>query len=207
MIKTILFDFDGVIVDSMAVRDEGFKEIARAATNNESIVEEFIAYHRYNGGLSRFVKIKYLYENMLGKEISEEQILAFATDFSNLMKSKLTDKKIIMQETVNFISNNYNNYNFHIVSGSEHKELNYLCKELNLAEFFLSIKGSPTHKNILVEDIMENYNYEKYETILIGDSITDYEAARNSDIKFYGYNNEDLRILDDYINTFENFTV
>lgn len=207
MIKTILFDFDGVIVDSMAVRDEGFKEIARAATDDESIVEEFIAYHRYNGGLSRFVKIKHLYENMLGKEISEEQTLAYATEFSNLMKSKLTDKKIIIKETVDFISNNYKNYNFHIVSGSEDKELNYLNKELGLAEYFLTINGSPTHKNILVENIMEEYNYEKSETILIGDSITDYEAAKNSDLKFYGYNNEDLRTLDSYIDTFENFSV
>ena len=59
MTKTIFWDFDGVIIDSMAVRDIGFELIAKQATNSQKIVDEFITYHRYNAGLSRFVKIKH----------------------------------------------------------------------------------------------------------------------------------------------------
>jgi phosphoglycolate phosphatase-like HAD superfamily hydrolase len=43
----------------------------------------------------------------------------------------------------------------------------------------------------------------KYETILIGDSINDYEAAKANNIDFYGFNNPNLasissQYLDDY---------
>ena len=40
---------------------------------------------------------------------------------------------------------------------------------------------------------------------MIGDSINDYEAAKSNNIKFYGYNNDDLKSLDSYIKTFTSF--
>jgi len=199
MIKQILFDFDGVIIDSMDVRDEGFRMIAQEVAAEE-IVEKFIKYHRYNAGLSRFVKIKYLYEEMLNKTISEDKIQILANKFSLIMKDKLVDKKVIIQETVNFIESIYKDVTLHIVSGSEEKELNYLCENLNLTSFFKTIEGSPTHKNDLVKNIMELNNYNPNETILIGDSINDYEAAEINNIKFIGFNNYALKkITDNYV--------
>ncbi len=156
MITTILFDFDGVIVDSMSVRDEGFKIIAQKATEDEDIVNEFIKHHRYNAGLSRFVKIKYLYEELLNKSISEIEINQLAEQFSILMKSKLIDQSILINETVDFIKSIHKEYTLHIVSGSEEKELNYLCLNLGLSSYFKTIEGSPTHKNDLVKNILEN---------------------------------------------------
>ena len=205
MIKTILFDFDGVIIDSMSVRDEGFRILAKEATEDDRVINEFIKYHRYNAGLSRFVKIRYLYEELLNKSISELEINRLANEFSELMKSKLVDKSILIQETVEFIKSIYKNFNLHIVSGSEEKELNYLCLNLGLSNYFKTIEGSPTHKNDLVKNILKKHNYNPKECILIGDSINDYEAAKVNNIDFYGFNN--IKLVDyskTYIDNFEN---
>ncbi|MBT5492509.1 HAD family hydrolase [bacterium] len=208
MTKTIFWDFDGVIIDSMAVRDIGFDLIAKQATNSQKIVDEFITYHRYNAGLSRFVKIKYLYEEMLHSTITQQRIDELANEFSILMKEKLVDEKYLISQTVEFIEKNYQDYNFHIVSGSEEKELNFLCKELGLSKYFKTIEGSPTHKNDLVKDILEKYNYSSKESILIGDSMTDYNAARVNGIKFYGFNNKNLKELSFYyINSFKGLEI
>ena len=187
MIKNILWDFDGVILDSMPIRDYGFRKIFESYS--VELVEEFIKYHRLNGGLSRFHKIKYFYNALLNKEISEKQIQYYAEQFTIIMKEQLTNKKYLIPDSVDFIKVNHRNYNFHIVSGSEHYELNYLCEKLDLAEYFLSINGSPTPKNDLVKNLLEQEQYEKAETILIGDSINDYEAAKVNCIGFYGFNN------------------
>ncbi|MCH5322634.1 MAG: hypothetical protein J1E31_03515 [Helicobacter sp.] len=40
---------------------------------------------------------------------------------------------------------------------------------------------------------MNHYSYTPQETILIGDSINDYEAANANHIDFYGYNNISLK--------------
>ncbi len=191
MIKNILWDFDGVILDSMPIRDYGFRKIFESFPNE--LVEDFIKYHRMNGGLSRFHKIKYFYNTLLNKEILEEQIQDYATKFTLIMKEQLINKKYLIQDSVAFIKSAHKNYNFHIVSGSEHHELNYLCEKLDLAEYFLSINGSPTPKNTLVKHLIEKESYKKEETILIGDSINDYEAADVNGIDFYGFNHEELR--------------
>jgi len=200
MIKNILWDFDGVILDSMPIRDYGFRKIFDKYP--KETVEELIKYHRLNGGLSRFHKIKYFYNTLLNKEISEEQIQNYAEQFTIVMKEQLINKKYLIEDSVDFIKTNYKHYNFHIVSGSEHHELNYLCEKLGLTEYFLSINGSPTPKNDLVKNLLEQEQYKKNETILIGDSANDYEAANINDIDFYGYNNEELKKFTTYIKLF-----
>lgn len=206
MIKNILWDFDGVILDSMPIRDYGFTKIFESYP--EELLEEFIKYHRLNGGLSRFHKIKYFYNILLNKEIIEEQILEYADKFTIIMKEQLTNKKYLIQDSVDFIKLNHKNYNFHIVSGSEHNELNYLCEKLDLTEYFLSINGSPTPKNDLVKNLLEKEQYRKEETILIGDSVNDYQAAKENFISFYGFNNLDLKTYSrNYIDNFQSFII
>lgn len=191
MIKNILWDFDGVIIDSMAIREYGFREIFK--NFDKQSVDKLIQYHNNNGGLSRFHKIEYFFSNILKQNITQNEILQYADKFTTIMRQELINPKHLIIETVKFIKNNYKNYNFHIVSGSENNELNYLCKKLNLSQYFISIHGSPTLKNNLVLDLITNCKYNLNETILIGDSINDYEAAIANKIEFYGYNNKDLK--------------
>jgi HAD superfamily hydrolase (TIGR01549 family) len=204
MIKNIIFDFDGVIIDSMPIRDLGFREIFKAYDTN--LVNKLIQYHNLNGGLSRFIKIRYFYEELLKKSISEEEIAVLANEFSNIMKNELVKKKYLIEDTIRFIDINFLNYNFHIASGSEHDELNFLCERLELTKYFLTINGSPTKKNIIVKNIINENKYLKNETILIGDSINDYEAAKINNINFYGFNNTKLKKISKlYIKFFDNF--
>jgi len=190
MVKNILWDFDGVILDSMPVREYGFRKIFE--DYDELLVRKLLNYHNENGGLSRYVKIRYFFEVLLNKTISEKQVLEFADKFSIIMKKELTNKKYLITETCRFIEENYSKYNFHIVSGSDEKELQYLCKELGLEQYFLSINGSPTPKNNLVKILLNKCSYTEDKTILIGDSINDYEAAKINNIDFYGFNNDSL---------------
>ena len=191
MIKNILWDFDGVIIDSMTIREYGFREIFK--NFDKQSVDKLIQYHNNNGGLSRFHKIEYFFSNILKQNITQNEILQYADKFTTIMRQELINPKHLIIETVKFIKNNYKNYNFHIVSGSENNELNYLCRKLNLSQYFISIHGSPTLKNNLVSDLITNCKYNLNETILIGDSINDYEAAIANKIEFYGYNNKDLK--------------
>ena len=46
--KVIFWDFDGVILDSMVVRDAGFREIFKRYDTNK--VNKLISYHRENCG-------------------------------------------------------------------------------------------------------------------------------------------------------------
>lgn len=202
--RTVLWDFDGVILNSNAVRDWGFEEIFKDFDTNS--VGQLLTFHRQNGGLSRYVKIRYFFENVLGQSISQEQIQEYANMFSVLMCKELINPANLIADSVAFIKQNYSSYSFHIVSGSDQQELKFLCKELHIDQYFRSIHGSPTPKVQLVKELLEDHNCSKTETCLIGDSINDYEAADNNEIDFYGYNNEQLKaVSSSYIDIFENF--
>lgn len=191
MISNILWDFDGVIIDSLAIRDYGFREIFKEF--DKQSVDKLIQYHNYNGGLSRFHKIEYFFNEILKQNITQDEILQYANKFTTIMRQELCNPEYFIANTIQFIKDNYENYNFHIVSGSENNELNYLCQKLDIAQYFISINGSPTPKNQLIKNLLKSYNYNINQTILIGDSINDCEAASVNKIGFYGFNNENLR--------------
>ncbi|ALV23665.1 HAD-superfamily hydrolase, subfamily IA, probable phosphoglycolate phosphatase [Campylobacter iguaniorum] len=205
MIKNILWDFDGVILDSMSIKDYGFAKIFEEFDKN--LIDKFLDYHRLNGGLSRYVKIRYFYNTILNQNISDEKIQEIADIFSEIMKNELAKKQYLISQTVDFIEKNYKNYNFHIVSGSDEKELKYLCEKLDLSKYFITINGSPIHKSDLIKKVLEMHNYNPKETILIGDSINDYESAKINAIKFYGFNNIRLKELSEYIHSFNGFVI
>lgn len=203
MIKTILWDFDGVILDSMKIKGDGF--IALFDDFPIEYTKMLEAYHYENGGISRFKKIKYFYNTILNKKISDEEILCLADKFSLIIEKNLFDHENLISSTLDFIEKYHNEYNFHIVSGSEHYELNKICKHFGLDKFFITISGSPTVKETLVSQLLKKYSYIKNETILIGDSINDYNAAVKNDIEFYGFNNLKLKSYGNYIHDFKSF--
>lgn len=201
MIKNIIFDFDGVILDSMHTRSEGFRKIFKEYDKNK--VEELISYHLDNGGLSRFIKIRYFFEKLLFKEIREEEILSFANKYSEIMRKELLNEKYLIKETVSFIKKNNSKTKMFIASGSEEKELRFINEFFKLDSYFLGIFGSPRNKIDIVKLIIENNKLNISETVLVGDSINDYDAAKKNNIRFFGYNSIELeKISDKYINTF-----
>lgn len=191
--KVILWDFDGVIMDSNAVRDIGFEKVL--ANYPKESIQELMKFHHQNGGLSRYVKFRYFFEKVLKQEISEEKIQELANSFSVIMKSLLVNPQLLIQDSLNFIKSNYQNYQMHIVSGSDQNELRFLCSEMKLSQYFKSIHGSPTPKKELVNQVILSNLYQKNQIILIGDSNNDYEAASENGIAFAGYNNENLRFF------------
>ncbi len=197
----IIFDFDGVIVDSEQIRINGFKKIFQNQPDN--LVDKLIDYHIKNGGISRYEKIKWFYRNFLDKEINEFELNSIADEFKNIMIKEMINPKIIICETFEFIKKFYKEKPLSIISGSDHKELNIICKSLNLSKYFKSIEGSPIKKVDLISNFISRNKYINNRILYIGDSLIDLKCSRQNNIKFFGYNNHDLISGSDfYINKF-----
>ena len=54
MIKNILWDFDGVILNSMKIKGDGFVELFQ--DYDKKLINQLEKYHYNNGGISRFEK-------------------------------------------------------------------------------------------------------------------------------------------------------
>ena len=177
----IIFDFDGVILDSNNVKTTAFKNISKRFGESKS--NELVKYHMKNGGVSRFIKLKWFVENVLktksevlirdlvkeyGNEVSKSfESCSFRTDLFNL-KKKLKGTK------------------WSIASGGKQDEIvNLLKKKFLLDIFDNGIYGSPTPKMEIVKKTILNVKpNEKNKFVLIGDSFYDYECAKKNGIKF-----------------------
>ena len=191
--RNIFWDFDGVIMDSMPIRNRGFELALKEFPEKQ--VNLLMEFHLKNGGLSRYVKFRYFFEEIRGENITEEVIKQWAQKFSKIMRKELVQPVLLIEDSLDFIKENCKKFNMHIVSGSDGEELRYLCEKLEISQYFISIDGSPVPKKELVQRLLINHKYAREETILIGDSINDYDAAEVNDIDFCGYNNEQLKKL------------
>ena len=198
--EVIFWDFDGVLMDSMSVRDKGFEVVLRDYPPEQ--VSRLMDFHHRNGGLSRYVKFRYFFEDIRNESVSEEEVNEWAAKFSAIMKASLLDKELLIKESNRFVRDNHQRFRMHIVSGSDGKELNYLCSELGIAKWFSSIHGSPTPKTEWVGKLIAQEGYDPSKCILIGDSNNDYQAAMDNRIEFAGYNNSALISKGNYIHRF-----
>ena len=199
--EVILWDFDGVIIDSNSVREFGFREVLKEFDPEQ--VEQLIDFHNANGGWSRYVKFRYFYEEILKQPISESNVQELANRFSSIMVESLPNPELLIEETVRFIQEMHSNgKQMHIVSGSDGNELRTLCEQLELSKYFLSINGSPTPKSALVKEIITVGKISTSQYCLIGDAVNDYNAANQNEIQFFGYNNEGLKKYGNYLEEF-----
>lgn len=199
--KIIFWDFDGVLMDSMPVRNQGFEIVLKDFPKKQ--VEELMKFHLKNGGLSRYVKFRFFFENIRKEVISENEINKWAKKFSAVMRKELVAPELLIEDTLSFVKDNFQNHEMHIVSGSDQEELRFLCNKMNIDIFFKSINGSPTPKIELVKNLLKNEKYHNQDCILIGDSLNDYDAAFKNEIDFIGYNNIALKQLNaEYLESF-----
>ena len=188
--EAILWDFDGVIMNSNHVRDNGFSVVLKDFPEDE--VQNLLNYHRKNGGLSRYVKFRYFFEQIRGESVTEEQVLQYASSFSTEVMKHLTNTELLIEETVNYIRQHYLEIPMFIVSGSDQEELRKICWHTNIDAYFKEILGSPTPKKQLVKKIIQTYGINPSASLLVGDSINDYEASEVNGLHFMAYNNPSI---------------
>src|SRR5439155_14313539 len=82
VIKAIVFDFDGVILDNADVKTEAFVELY--AGHGSDIAAKVREHHLANLGISRFKKFEWIATNLLRTSITEQESQALGKKFSDL---------------------------------------------------------------------------------------------------------------------------
>jgi phosphoglycolate phosphatase-like HAD superfamily hydrolase len=182
-IKAIIFDYDGVIAESVNVKTDAFAELYKPY--GEDIIRKVIEHHESNGGLSRFDKFKIYHQDFLNKKIDKQEVNKLSKQFSNLVLQKVIDSPFV-KGAYDFIVSNHEKYDFFISTGTPTEEIKIILESNKLRFFFKDIFGSPEKKNIHVRRIMDKYKYKKSEVLFIGDALTDRDAAKANGIKFVG---------------------
>ncbi|TYQ24720.1 HAD family hydrolase [Pseudanabaena sp. UWO310] len=179
----IVFDFDGVLVESVDVKTEAFG--ALYAEYGDRIVEQVRAYHILHGGVSRFVKFRYYHEVLLGKTLTKEEEHYLGERFSQCVEDAVVAAKYVMG-AYEFLENNYQSIPLFVASGTPELELQRIVARRNMSHYFLSVHGSPASKGDIIQNILQKYNFDRDRVLMVGDSLSDYEGAIAAGVKFIG---------------------
>lgn len=204
--KLVIFDFDGVLVDSVNVKTEAFGLMYK--DYGLDVVKKVHDHHIENGGLPRFEKFKHYHKNFLGKNLNEDGIQEMSNQFSKMVVEKVVSADWI-PGAEKFLKTLYKHkINCIVVSATPQNEIELIIKKRNMNIYFSSIYGSPTSKNEnLLSALNKNSVYAK-DAIFFGDALADWQASSKSDIQFVGIgksirdllnsNNESVYFFDDF---------
>lgn len=182
MIKCVIFDFDGVIVESVDIKTDAFQALFKDYPQHIKAITEF---HVNNGGISRYEKFKFIYKNILKEELSHEKFDWLCDKFSELVVEKVVAAPFV-KGTKELLDICYGDYEMFVVSGTPELEIKEIIKRRDLTKYFLGIFGSPATKPELISNILKDRRHSVDEVVFIGDSMNDLNAAREAKIKFIG---------------------
>ena len=181
MLKGLIFDFDGVIAESVQIKTEAFASLYDQYGTN--VVNKVIEHHEENGGMSRFEKIKFYHNSFLHKMINNDEINELANQFSKLVVKRVINSPYV-PGVIEYIEKSYNHYDLFISTGTPTIEIKQILQGRNINHYFTDVFGSPEEKTDHLNQILFNYHLKPNEMIFYGDSKTDYIAAKNTKIPF-----------------------
>ncbi|MFZ1711942.1 MAG: HAD-IA family hydrolase [Nitrosomonas sp.] len=182
--QAIIFDFDGVIVESGDIKTAAFAELYRQY--GERIMQAAVAYHRANGGMSRYLKFRYFQQYLLNKPpLTEEEECLLDQQFSRLvMQAVIKSTSVAGAEALIHTASQL--IPLFIASGTPEKELRNIVEQRNLAPFFAAVRGAPDLKQTIIAEILAAHGFDEQRVLMIGDALIDYESAQQNGIAFLG---------------------
>ena len=178
--KTIFWDFDGVIKDSVLVKSNAFRQLF--LPYGKHLAEKIKIHHEENGGMSRYEKLP-IYLNWAGESFSQNLINKYEKKFANLVKLKVVESPWV-SGVIEYLKKNFKTQQFFIVTATPQKEIEEITQKLKISEYFKQIVGSPKSKKVAIKELINKYSINIDDALMIGDSISDYDAASENQIKF-----------------------
>lgn len=171
--KTIIFDCDGVVLDSNRVKTHAF--YLAALCYGEAAAQALVEHHTANGGISRFRKFEYFLNEIVDVRSDESDMQYLLDAYSKEVADGLMQCQIA--EGLEDLRRASPNAKWLIVSGGAQVELRHVFSERGISDYFDGgIFGSPDPKDTIFAREIAADNIE-FPALFIGDSRYDHTVS------------------------------
>ena len=191
--SAIIFDFDGVILESTGIKDDTFR--AMFADETDAHQAAILKLHRANGGVSRNWKFEKIFQDILARPLTITHRDRLALRFRTLVMDRILDCPFV-PGALEFLEAHKNRTIMVIASGTPENELLEIVEHRGIAAYFDKVKGAPDTKTAIIRKLLDHLGLAPENCLCVGDSMTDYEAATENRIPFMG------RVMEDGIGPF-----
>ena len=184
----LIFDFDGVLVESTDVKTNAFAAIYRHY--GEDTANKAVAYHLEHAGISRHVKFSHLHQTLLGIRLSGEEIARLGVQFSRLVLDAVVAAPWVPGAR-EFLDAHHATLPLFVASGTPDEELKTIVAKRGMQRYFRSTHGTPETKGEIIAGIINRHGFNPREVLIVGDAIADLNGAQQAGARFIGRLHDD----------------
>ena len=179
--KIVFWDFDGVIKESVEVKTNAFRELFRSF--GDEVTEKVTIHHINNGGMSRFEKIP-IYLEFAGIKPAENIINEFCDKFALLVEDSVINSNWVPGVQQIICNRKKEGQHYFLVTATPQSEIERILLRLEIIINFSNIFGAPLTKSEAIKTSLKLYNVSPKDSIMVGDSIADFEASQITGSEF-----------------------
>jgi beta-phosphoglucomutase len=186
-LAAVVLDFDGIILESVDVKTAVFAELFLAYPEKQASIME---YHLMHNGISRMIKLKHIFENILGQAYTTELEHATTERFSALAFERVLNCPFV-PGALEFLKRFSGIWPLYVASATPHEELTRIIQGRHLNAFLAGHYGHPTNKGEVLEQTQRRHNAAPDQILYVGDSQEDLNVAQKAGVHFVGRRNKE----------------
>lgn len=186
MLKLLILDFDGTIIESNYIKQNAINEFAKL--EYKCLINKKINLYD-NRNLTRYKQLSKVKGSQLSID-EKNKIDEFVN--KKVLKAKI-DKNLFLLVKICKLKK----IKIFIVSNTPHSSLLILLKKLKLSNLFDGILGNniDSNKVIIFKYIIRMTGIKPQEALSVGDDIFDYFASKECNIPFLGIQDQSLNFI------------
>lgn len=179
----IVFDFDGVLVESVDIKTRAFVELYRP--HGESVARAVADYHLSHGGVSRYEKFRHFHHEFLGKDLPADEERGLASRFSVLVEDAVV-KAPWVPGAREFLADFKGRLPMFVASATPTTELKRIVERRGMNDYFNGVWGAPATKREIITDVVRINKIPASRVLMVGDAVSDLQGAYQASVNFVG---------------------
>jgi phosphoglycolate phosphatase-like HAD superfamily hydrolase len=203
-VDLIVFDFDGTICESADVKTAAFYQLY-LDEQGEDFACAVRDYHLEYAGVSRYDKIKYYEEEMLGRPCTEERMNEVADRFGDIVRDKVIASPLV-PGVADFFAKHGGEVPMLVASATPTAELRMIVAARGMIGWFDEVEGSPALKGDIISGFLAKRDVPAHRAVMVGDQFSDLEAANKASVPFVAYRpSHEERLFDSDVHVISDF--
>ncbi|MGB7816794.1 MAG: HAD family hydrolase [Methylotenera sp.] len=180
--KTMVFDCDGVVLNSNQTKIDAYFEVAKRLGGTYAQAQAFVEHHVKLGSFPRNGKIEYYLKEIVKQPVTAETMQRYMGAFEEILDKTLMECEV--SSGLRALKAATPQAKWMLLSGGDQAELRKIFTRRNLAPLFeAGIFGGPDKKEEVLAREKSNGNIQ-FPALFLGDSKYDHQAAINAGLDF-----------------------
>jgi phosphoglycolate phosphatase len=187
MTVCLVFDFDGVLVDSNAIKRRAYRDIFASVPDSQPVVDAVL---RADTEDDRFGVIRSILQGLGQAAIDlDPQVAQYAERYNAICEEHAATCREVSGATA-ALDNLSQRHPLYVVSATPEEPLRRVVDRRGWTGYFRDVLGRPRTKRENLTRLMHRERIGPEEVVFVGDGRRDLDAARSTGCHFVGVRNE-----------------